>query len=134
VTVQKSVSGLFTARSLGAGAWQLTTAAAAGAEIFLLGAGSDAPVLLKDMRMSSVGIEWRADGVRVALSGDTGIRHLRVAGAVIHEPQPRLYEALPLAGFDADAQRFWRRVFGLMRVPGGRFLLRFLARRRSRAH
>jgi hypothetical protein len=129
MTVQKNLSGLFTAHSAGAGAWQLTTAAAAGAEIFLYGAGADAPLLFKDASMSSVGIEWRADGVRVALTGDTGIRHLRVAGAIIHEPQPRLYEALPLAGFDADAKRFWRRVFALLRVPGGRFLLRFLARR-----
>jgi hypothetical protein len=39
-----------------------------------------------------------------------------------------LYDSLPLADFDRSAQRFWNRVFRVMRLPGGRFLLRFLAR------
>jgi hypothetical protein len=41
-----------------------------------------------------------------------------------------LYEALPLAGFDATARRFWRRVFLLVRLPGGRYLLRLIAQRK----
>ncbi len=38
-----------------------------------------------------------------------------------------LYDSLPLVKFDADARRFWRRVFGLVRIPGGRYLLKFLS-------
>jgi hypothetical protein len=37
-----------------------------------------------------------------------------------------LYESLPLVSIDADARRFWRRVFRLVRIPGGRFLLKIL--------
>jgi hypothetical protein len=33
-----------------------------------------------------------------------------------------------LADFDARARRFWRRVFVLVRIPGGRRLLGMLAR------
>jgi hypothetical protein len=128
--LQKTVSGLFTPRSLGAGAWQLATAAAAGPEILLRGTGADAAAVFRDGVISSVALEWRADGVRVALTGEKGIRVVRAQTALVHEPQPRLYDSLPLAAFDADAQRFWQRVFAVMRLPGGRHLLRFLARRR----
>jgi hypothetical protein len=39
-----------------------------------------------------------------------------------------LYESLPLVSIDANARRFWRRVFRLVRIPGGRFLLKLLTR------
>jgi hypothetical protein len=52
-----------------------------------------------------------------------------VRGAIVHEPLPKLYAELPLAGFDERARRFWRRVFRLVRIPGGRHLLGVLARR-----
>jgi hypothetical protein len=74
-------------------------------------------------------IEWRADGVRLTSSAGGRVRLLTVDGAVIHEPAKALYEALPLAGFDAGARRFWKRIFRLMRLPGGRFLLGLFARR-----
>ena len=48
--------------------------------------------------------------------------------AIVHEPLGHLYESLPLVKFDAKARRFWRRVFRLVRIPGGRYLLKFLAR------
>jgi len=54
---------------------------------------------------------------------------LKTRNAIIHEPLTRLYEGLPLASFDPAARRFWRRVFRLVRIPGGRHLLRFIARR-----
>jgi len=34
----------------------------------------------------------------------------------------------PLASIDADARRFWHRVFRLVRIPGGRYLLKLLTR------
>jgi hypothetical protein len=82
------------------------------------------------MSITTLGVEWRVDGVRLALSGANGVRYLTAGSAIIHEPRVHLYEALPLAAFDSDAKRFWKRVFRLMRIPGGRFLLRFLARGR----
>jgi hypothetical protein len=49
---------------------------------------------------------------------------------IVHEPLGRMYESLPLAGIDANARRFWRRVFWLVRLPGGRYLLKLLTRGR----
>ena len=128
--MQQTLSGPFSARHLGSGAWQLTTGAPAGPEIFLRGASPDPPELLLDASIATLGVEWRVDGVRLALSGAKGVRYLTADSAIIHEPNMHLYEALPLAAFDSDAKRFWKRVFRLMRIPGGRFLLRFLARAR----
>jgi hypothetical protein len=56
-------------------------------------------------------------------------RSLEAQSAIVHEPQTRLYEALPLVVLDDKARRFWRRVFRLVRIPGGRHLLGILARR-----
>jgi hypothetical protein len=123
-----SVAGPFKATSLGSGAWQLT-ALPAGAEILVRGVPADAPEWLTDARLDVLDIEWRADGVRLTSSAGGRVRLLTVDGAVIHEPAKDLYEALPLAGFDAGARRFWKRIFRLMRLPGGRFLLGLFARR-----
>jgi hypothetical protein len=128
--MHQTLSGPFFARHLGSGVWQLTTGAAAGPEIFLRDARPDKPELIVDMSITTLGVEWRIDGVRVALSGANGVRFLTAGSALIHEPRVHLYEALPLAVFDSDAKRFWKRVFRLMRIPGGRLLLRFLARGR----
>jgi hypothetical protein len=53
---------------------------------------------------------------------------VEAAAAIVHEPLGRLYESLPLANIDANARRFWRRVFRLVRLPGGRYLLKLLTR------
>ncbi len=55
-------------------------------------------------------------------------RTVRAQSVIVHEPLARLYEALPLVTLDAKARRFWRRVFRLVRIPGGRYLLGALAR------
>jgi hypothetical protein len=123
----QTVPGPFSAANLRPGVWQLTTDPVSGPEIHVLGAGPEAAELLQ--QVSRVRVEWRADGVLLELSGVHGARYLRARGAIIHQPQPRLYESLPLSNFDAAAQRFWRRVFLLIRLPGGRRLLRFMARR-----
>jgi hypothetical protein len=126
--LRRSLAGPFKATSPGTGAWQLT-ALPAGAEILLRGAPADAPEWLTDARLDALDIEWRADGVRLTLSAGGRARLLTADSAVIHEPAKGLYEALPLAGFDAGARRFWKRIFRLMRLPGGRFLLGLFARR-----
>jgi hypothetical protein len=125
--MQKTVSGPFTVRNLSAGAWQLTSQA--GVEVLLRGAGAAAPEILQGQSLAAVSLEWSSDAVRVTTRGAEGVGSLVSRSALVHEPRPRLYEHLPLANFDADAQRFWRRIFGLIRIPGGRYFLRFIARR-----
>ncbi|MDP8985434.1 MAG: hypothetical protein M3N97_10400 [Pseudomonadota bacterium] len=140
---QRTVTGPFRVRNLGAGVWQLSTGAPSGAidgpsgaqrvaaaDIYLRGAGAEAAAALQAAGIASIGIEWCPEAVKVMLSGADTTRYLSVASAIIHEPQRRLYESLPLASFDTPAKRFWTRVFRLMRIPGGRFLLRFIARRK----
>jgi len=125
--MQKTVSGPFTVRNLGAGSWQLTTPI--GIEIQLRGVGAAAPEILQEAGLEALALEWNTDAVRVTARDARGVRSLVSRSALVHEPRPRLYETLPLASFDADAQRFWRRIFRLIRIPGGRYLLRFIARR-----
>jgi hypothetical protein len=135
--VRRNVSGPFRARSLGTGVWHLAEDAPSGApsgvpsgaEIYLHGAGPEASEALHGARIAMLGVEWHPGGVKVALTVAGGVRYLTIAGAIIHQPKARLYESLPLASFDTDAKRFWTRVFRLMRIPGGRFLLKFIARR-----
>jgi hypothetical protein len=38
-----------------------------------------------------------------------------------------------LAEFDAGARVFWKRVFRLLRIPGGRYLLGWITRRGQRS-
>lgn len=121
---QQEISGPFSVRRLATGAWQLCTDSPHGPELWLWGARPDEPELLSPVSIAAVAVEWRGDGVRVALSRPQGVRYLAAATAIVHEPVERLYENLPLAVLDADARRFWRRVFCLMRIPGGRILLR----------
>ena len=131
-TVRRSLTGPFSVTALGAGAWHLAAASCDGPDVFLRGAGADAPDLLGLPRIAKIALEWRSDAVSVAVPGAQGIRLLTVSSAFIHEPQPGLYEKLPLAGFDVGARRFWRRIFRLMRIPGGRFLLGVVSRARRR--
>ena len=127
---RRCMPGPFTARRLDGGVWQLTEIKPGGAEIFLR--GTDAAELSNDGTIETVEVEWRLDDVRISLTAARGARSLAVDSATVHEPQTRLYEALPLAGFDSDARRFWQRVFRLMRIPGGRLVLKYVARRNPR--
>jgi hypothetical protein len=124
---RQTVSGPFAAQTLATGVWRLTSEVAAGSEILLRGVGPEAPALLP--QVSRLSVEWRADGVLLTLTAADGVHHLKAGSAIIHQTQPRLYESLPLASFDVAAQRFWRRVFRLVRIPGGRWLVAFIARR-----
>jgi hypothetical protein len=76
-------------------------------------------------------IEWREGGGAVLHLGlPAEIVTVEVSSAFAHEPRAQIYEALPLARLDARTLRFWRRVFALVRLPGGQFLLGWLGRRR----
>jgi hypothetical protein len=128
---RQTVTGPFAAQTLPTGVWQLTGEGASGPQIHLRGVGPEAPRLLAPI--SRLTVEWRADGVLLTLTGADGVHHLKAGSAIIHQPQPRLYESLPLARFDAAAQRFWRRIFRLIRIPGGRWLVALIARRNRKA-
>jgi hypothetical protein len=126
--MKHSVLGPFVSRDLGNGFWQLTAGAPAASQIYLHVAGPGAADVLKGANFAKVDLEWR-DGAILALTGRDGVAYLQAKTAIVHEAQGRLYDSLPLAGFDLNAKRFWRRVFTLMRIPGGRFLLGIIARR-----
>jgi hypothetical protein len=98
--------------------------------VYLRGAAPEASKLLSDTRITALEFEWRADAVMVSITGAGGTRHFKSESAFIHTPAAQLYDSLPLASFDARAQRFWKRVFRLIRIPGGRLVLGAIARRR----
>ncbi|HMK85545.1 MAG TPA: hypothetical protein VK437_06275 [Steroidobacteraceae bacterium] len=125
-TLRRSVAG--PVRELGHGQWQLTLQG--GGEVFIGGVEADAALALRGA--TAIGIEWRKEGVQVRLESPEGTRTLQGRVAIVHDPLPRLYESLPLASFDERARRFWRRVFLLVRLPGGRRLLGLIARRSGR--
>jgi hypothetical protein len=130
--IRQSLPGPFSATKLPSGVWLLTAEVPDGARVYLHGAAPEASKLLAGMRITALEFEWRTEGVMVRVTGADGVRHFKSESVVIHEPKARLYDSLPLASFDADAQRFWKRVFRLIRIPGGRLLLGAIARRGRR--
>jgi hypothetical protein len=78
--------------------------------------------------IADLGIEWRPDRVLLTFISGNRVATVEATSAIVHEPLRHLYESLPLVSIDADARRFWRRVFRLVRLPGGRYLLKVLTR------
>jgi hypothetical protein len=101
---------------------------AASARVYLRLTESEAAKLARISELRNLEVDWQSNAVSVIWAGSSGTLRLAASSAVVHEPKERLYDSLPLADFDRSAQRFWNRVFRVMRLPGGRFLLRFLAR------
>ncbi len=124
-----AVAGNFVGRPLGPGAWHLTTGASGGPEIYVVGAEPNSALTLRGARFTSVSCEWHSGGALLGLTSPAGVKYLNARNATIHEPLTGLHERLPLVGFDDAARRFWRRLFRLVRIPGGRYLLGFIARR-----
>jgi hypothetical protein len=125
----RTLDGRFVASKLRSGALHLATGEVAGPEIVLTGTDASAAAMLAGSSFNQVTVDWRDGGVRIILASPKGSRVLSARNAVIHEPLTRLYESLPLATFDEAARRFWGRIFRLMRIPGGRYLLKLIARR-----
>lgn len=119
--MRRQLTGTFETQNLGAGVWRLTRSEPVLIEVFVLGATPEAAHYLREPPVRDLDIEWRAD---CALLGTVAMQ-----GVIVHEPLPQLYAALPLAGLDERARRFWHWVFRLVRIPGGRYLLGVLARR-----
>lgn len=86
-------------------------------------------------KSTRVEIEWPDGGGAVVKLGlPSGSLSVPVASAFALEALPALYDALPLGRVDGRSRRFWGRVFSLVRLPGGRFLLGWLARRNRRSN
>ena len=130
--MRRNLPGTFLTRELDAGTWRLSRSEAAPADLFLRGTNSSADEVLKATVVSDIDIDWRAATVELTLTSADRRRTLHAQSVIVHEPLMRLYETLPLVSLDEKARRFWRRVFFLVRIPGGRYLLRILARRSRR--
>ena len=122
----RAVPGPFIVHELGDEQWQLT---AGTTQLFVAfeGPGAERPIL-RSGRVGHVTLEWRDDGVGIAF--DHGAERFAAKSAFLHEAGAGIYRELPLAAFDAGARRFWWRIFGVMRLPGGGRLVRWLSRRR----
>ena len=126
---RRNFPGTLMTHDLEEGAWRLSRGGPAPVDVFLRGADFRAADTLLPSGISDVDIEWRAGNV--VLTGTSAGRRnsLSVQSAIVHQPLERLYETLPLVSLDEKARRFWRRVFWLAGIPGGRHLLGVLARR-----
>jgi hypothetical protein len=124
--MQRVIGGPFERGEAAPGAWRWR--AAGGAELIVRGAAAT-EIEIAASRPRAASVDWLEDGVLVTLVTDAGPVPLRARAAITHEPLTRLYATLPLEQLDKRAKRFWRRVFWLVRLPGGRRLLRLLARR-----
>jgi hypothetical protein len=126
--------GKFVAQNLGGGAWRLARRDPAPAEVLLRGADPRAAEVFSSHDVGDIDIEWQT--AKVELWATSSGRRTAIASqsAIVHEPRAQLYEALPLALPSPKSRRFWRRVFCLVRIPGGRLLLAVLGRRTRARH
>lgn len=127
--MRRHLPGTFIAWDLGRGAWRLSRGEAAPVDVFLRDTESGAAEVLRSPVVRDMDIEWRADTVVLTMTSAEQLRTVKAQSAIVHEPLAHLYDALPLVSLDTKARRFWRRVFLLMRIPGGRYLLGALSHR-----
>ena len=127
--IERTLMGAFRATHLGADSWRLATDMAGSAEIYLSGVDRDAFATLAGAPLNAVILVWTDSGALITLISAGASGQFNARTATIHEPRPLLYERLPLVVLDPAARRFWRRVFLIARVPGGRRLLRWIAQR-----
>jgi hypothetical protein len=126
--MRRNFSGAFLAQDRGHGAWQLTRAAPHEMDVFLREAEPGAARAFGMAPIVELGIEWHERTALLSFMAGDRVGTVEAGTAIVHEPLGRLYESLPLVSIDADARRFWRRVFRLVRLPGGRYLLKVLTR------
>jgi hypothetical protein len=126
--LRRNFSGAFLPQDRGNGAWQLSRPAPHEINVFLRDTERGAQRSFGTGPLIDLGIEWHADKVLLTFMSDERVASVEAASAIVHEPLDHLYERLPLISIDADARRFWRRVFRLVRIPGGRYLLKLFAR------
>lgn len=132
--VRRNLPGTFLAQDLAQGAWRLSRREPAPIEVFVRGTDFRATEAFRPSAVRDVDIEWRDEAVVLTVTSAGRRDTIDARSAIVHEPLGRLYETLPLVSLDEKARRFWRRVFRLVRMPGGRWLLRLLARRARARH
>jgi ABC-type Mn2+/Zn2+ transport system ATPase subunit len=131
--MRRNLSGVFVAQDRGRGAWVLSRTAPHEAAVFLRDAEADAARAFgAAQQLIDLGIEWHAEKALLTFLSGGQVESVAAASAIVHEPLGELYDRLPLASIDADARRFWRRVFAVVRLPGGRLLLKLLTRSNKR--
>jgi hypothetical protein len=126
--MRRNFSGAFLPQDRGNGAWHLSRAAPHEMHVFVRDAEHGAAQAFGTAPIVDFGIEWRAERALLTFMSGDRVATVEAAAAIVHEPLGHLYESLPLVSIDADARRFWRRVFRLVRFPGGRYLLKVLTR------
>jgi hypothetical protein len=129
---RRNFSGAFLPQDHGNGTWQLSRPAPHEIDVFLRDAEHSAGRSFAKGPITDLGIEWHEEKVLLTFMSEERVASVEAVSAIVHEPLERLYERLPMVSIDANARRFWRRVFGLVRIPGGRYLLKVLARSRGR--
>lgn len=132
--MRRNLPGRFLPHEIKEGAWRLSRSGAESIDIFLQGADPRTAEVLRAPEVADIDIEWHPGAVALSMTSAGRRRSFQAHSAIVHEPLARLYEALPLAALDAKAQAFWRRVFRLVRIPGGRYLLLAMARRNRARH
>jgi hypothetical protein len=130
--LRRNFSGTFLPQDRGNGTWQLSRPAPHEINVFLRGAEHSAQRSFATGPLLDLGIEWHDEKVLLTFLSEERVASVEAVSAIVHEPLERLYERLPMVSIDADARRFWRRIFRLVRIPGGRYLLKVLARSRGR--
>ncbi len=127
--MRRNFPGSFRACDLGGDSWRLTCTEPKPIDVLVSGAESRTVDVLGLSSIADLGMEWGVNAVVMTMTV-AGLPNTVLARSVIvHEPLPQLYDTLPLAGLDEKTRRFWRKVFRLVRLPGGRFLLGVMARR-----
>jgi len=126
--LQRSLLGEFRLHTVSNDCWRIDNLAPPHESLWLRGV--DARAAPMPPRFDRLTVVWQPDG-RIALTLANGAEALTVGAscALLHEPRERLYDSLPLPAYTSRTARFWRRVFRLVRIPGGRLLLSWLARR-----
>jgi hypothetical protein len=126
--MRRNFSGEFLAQDMGKGVWRLARTSPHPIAVILQGAERGAAQIFNAAPVGNLGIEWHAEMALLSFMSGDRVETVESASVIVHEPLGHLYETLPLASFDAKARRFWGRVFRLVRLPGGRYLLKFLGR------
>jgi hypothetical protein len=128
--MRRNFPGVFAASNIARGTWRLVRDAPAPVEVWVRGASAGMDEAFGARNVRDLCIEWRRQGVELTISAAGAPLRIEARSVIVHEPLARLYQNLPLASLDQRGRRFWRRVFTLVRIPGGRALLGWLARRR----
>jgi hypothetical protein len=127
--MRRNLSGTFVAQNLQEGAWRLARSEPAPIDVLVRGVEPGAADVFRSPSLLDVDIEWQSATVVLTMTSAGRRRSVKTQSAIVHEPLVHLYDALPLVILDAKARRFWHRVFRLVRIPGGRYLLGAMARR-----